>query len=442
MTKVKVIIAKKKHECEDLLGKFLDESHYDILVNEDTDFYTPLDSLNEHNKELQIAFKFRKNFFSEEEQKQAYNGLRDAAQQSQNRGLAAGPKGQKLQGREWATIEQLDLLDYLKKLDDRAEITKEDIEAIKARAKTKMDTRGQVWLSSETKKENFNFEEWMTSISKKSTQQVKKEAVWILESLISDTTYANPVLSGIAGYFDRYPRIPYKRATSYTKDNFEKFKLAFPFLETLNEGYKKLLPWRWGNQRAAADKLDHRFLVGNTVFTTITVNNTFRTAAHRDAGDLHTGFSNLLVLSNDGRFTGGYLIIPEFRVAINVRPGDLLLINNHDCIHGNTPIIAEEGSERISLVCYFREPMISEDQQGSWEYEDLRYKFVEYRRLNKEHPGHKNRHLWNGIDAGMWDSTEWYNYLRYVGGETLYQEQLAIDATKRKSSSSLEALFG
>jgi hypothetical protein len=436
MAKVKVIVAEKKHDCEKLLGTFLDESHYDILVNEDTDFYAESSSLNQHNKELQIAFKFRKNFFTEEEQKQAYSGLKDAAQQSQNRGLAAGPKGQKLQGREWATIEQLDLLDFFCKLGDNAEVTKEDLEFVKAKANTKMDTRGQVWLSSETKKANFKFDDWIGTVLKKSVKDLKKEADWILNTFISDTTYANPVLSGIAGYFDRYPRIPYKRATSYTKDNFEKFKLSFPFLESLDKGYKKLLPWRWSNQRAAADQLDPRFLVGNTVFTTITVNNTFRTAAHRDAGDLHTGFSNLLVLSNDGKFTGGYLIIPEYRVAINVRPGDLLLINNHDCIHGNTPIVAEEGSERISLVCYFREPML--EQEGSWEYEELRYKFVEYRRKDESHPNW--RPLWNGVSSGMWESVEWYNYLKYVGGDKLHEEQLSIDA--KSKGSSLDALFG
>jgi len=36
--------------------------------------------------------------------------------------------------------------------------------------------------------------------------------------------------------------------------------------------------------------------------------------------------------------TGGYLIFPEYRIAVNVRPGDLLLVSNHEIIHGNTEI--------------------------------------------------------------------------------------------------------
>ena len=135
--------------------------------------------------------------------------------------------------------------------------------------------------------------------------------------------------------------------------------MSYPFLQHLAKGFKELLPWRYENQMRAARKLDSRFLVPETPFTTITVNKTFRTAAHFDAGDLNEGLSNLLVLSNNGNYTGGYLIAPEYRVAVNVRPGDLLLINNHEVMHGNTPIVlGDEEAERVSLVCYFRENML------------------------------------------------------------------------------------
>ena len=55
---VKTIIANSKIDCEHLLGQFLDESHFDTVINEDTDCY--LGSEDEGN----IAFKFRKNYFS------------------------------------------------------------------------------------------------------------------------------------------------------------------------------------------------------------------------------------------------------------------------------------------------------------------------------------------------------------------------------------------
>ena len=400
----KVIIAKTKIDCEHLLGQFLDESHFDTVINEDTDCF--FQSEDESN----IAFKFRKNYFSKEQQDAAYAGLREAATQTQNRGLAAGPKGEKCGGREWVTEFQLRAIDYLKKQAENSVIqvnVKEEIESLRARYENEETSRGLVWLNAKVKEDEFDFETWLKKVVKMPIKERKDEARGVEETYISDTTYANVVFSGIAGWFDRYPRIPYGRATAYTQHSYDKFKLAFPFLQTLDRGFAELLPTRHAAQREAADKIDPAFLVPETVFTTITVNKTFRTAAHRDAGDFSNGLSNLLVLSNNGNFTGGYLILPEVRIAVNVRPGDLLLVNNHEYIHGNTPIeMQDDVAERVSLVCYLREKML---ELGSKEYEDHRFNYVECRRKNKEH--RLQRRLWNGISEGMWDEQEWYDYL-------------------------------
>lgn len=411
----KVIIAKSKVDCEHLLGQFLDESHFDTIIEEDTDCY--FQSEDENN----IAFKFRKNYFSKEQQEAAYAGLREAATQTQNRGLAAGPKGEKCGGREWVTEFQLRVLDFIKKEPENAVIAinvKEEIERLREMYTDTESARGMVWLNSKVKEDNFDFESWLKKVVKMSVKERKEEALGVSETYISDTSYANVVFSGIAGWFDRYPRIPYGRATAYTQHSYDKFKLSFPFLQTLDRGFAELLPTRHAAQREAANKIDPAFLVPETVFTTITVNKTFRTAAHRDAGDFTNGLSNLLVLSNNGNYTGGYLILPEVRIAVNVRPGDLLLVNNHEYIHGNTPIeLQDDVAERISLVCYLREKML---ELGSKEYEDHRFNYVESRRKNKEH--RLQRRLWNGISEGMWDEQEWYDYLERNGGRAMVEK--------------------
>ena len=411
----KVIIAKSKVDCEHLLGQFLDESHFDTIIEEDTDCY--FQSEDENN----IAFKFRKNYFSKEQQEAAYAGLREAATQTQNRGLAAGPKGEKCGGREWVTEFQLRVLDFIKKEPENAVIAinvKEEIERLREMYTDTESARGMVWLNSKVKEDNFDFESWLKKVVKMSVKERKEEALGVSETYISDTSYANVVFSGIAGWFDRYPRIPYGRATAYTQHSYDKFKLSFPFLQKLDRGFAELLPTRHAAQREAANKIDPAFLVPETVFTTITVNKTFRTAAHRDAGDFSNGLSNLLVLSNNGNYTGGYLILPEVRIAVNVRPGDLLLVNNHEYIHGNTPIeLQDDVAERISLVCYLREKML---ELGSKEYEDHRFNYVESRRKNKEH--RLQRRLWNGISEGMWDEQEWYDYLERNGGREMVQK--------------------
>jgi hypothetical protein len=454
---VKVIVAENKLNCDHLIGQFVDESHYDILVEEDCDVYAPpncdlatqadcdvprdCSSCPSGADESRIVFKFRKNYFSKEQQDAAYIGLREAATETQNRGAAAGPRNEKLGNREWVTEYESEILEYF--LDPKASLAGDPIDEIKAKHEGKTEkpsTRNNVWGIQAVKKDNFVFADWVETVRKMDATDMIKEARRVEKAYVCATTYANGVMSGIAGWYDRYPRIPYGRATSYTAREPEKFKMAYPFLQTLANGFKELLPWRYNNQMEAAKKLDPAFLVPGTPFTTITVNKTFRTAAHLDAGDLDTGLSNLLVLSNNGNYSGGYLIAPEYRVAVNVRPGDLLLINNHEVIHGNTPIVLNDAeAERISLVCYFRENML---QLGSKEYEDCRYDFVESRRLNKEHPGQfyedgSMRHLWNGVSPSMWDSEEWYEYLEAkLGRDTLMKYH--PDAEK---SNSLEGFF-
>jgi hypothetical protein len=412
---VKTIVADRKYDCTDLVGKFLDERHYDILVEEDCDVYMPLPpGTEEVYGEDRIVFKFRKNFFTQEEQQMAYQGLREAATRTENRGIASGIKEGVIatdEGREWVTNYQDEMTSALI-ANRNASLDETDvIDAIRAKYPTLEDKKraggagkNNVWVISRYRGGKFDFEAWLDSIKPLNREERAKSTEEVM-TMMSLTTYGTAVNSGIAGWFDRYPRIPYGRATSYTANSFDKFKMSYPFLQHLAKGFKDLLPWRYNNQMEAASKVDPAFLVPETPFTTITVNKTFRTAAHYDAGDLNTGLSNLLTLSNDGNYTGGYLIAPEYRVAVNVRPGDLLLINNHEVMHGNTPIECAEGSERVSLVVYFREKML---ELGSKQYEDTRYDYVESRRLNPEHP--EQRKLWNGISPGMWEDKEWYDY--------------------------------
>ncbi len=436
----KVVVAEIAHTCEKLIGTFLDDSHYDTLVEEDMDFYAPISEIGRTEpSEEECIFKFRKGVFSPEEQLGAYDGLVGAAQPTQNRGMAAGPKSGKLGGRDWVTDFQFNILDSLSKNKNNL-FGDNPIAEIERKYKNAPSgsSRGMVWLRNKIADEGYTYEqffnhkleEWKKMDSFSAAEDAKK----VRKSYISDTTYANAVNSGIAGFFDRYPRIPYGRATSYTAKNYDLYEKCFPFMITLAEKFSSLLPSRFAAQNKEASKLDPRFRVAgeNTPFTTITVNKNFRTAAHRDAGDLSAGFSNLTVVSKDREWEGGYLVLPQYRIAINVRPGDLLLINNHEGIHGNTEIVPPAGKkiedmERISLVCYFREKMT---ELKSWEYEQHRYDFVESRRLAAKDP------KFNGVTAGMWDNQEWYDYLKTHGGEKMLEKY-----HPQSQTSTLEAFF-
>eukprot|EP01012_Entosiphon_sulcatum_P040042 TRINITY_DN53673_c0_g1_i1.p1 TRINITY_DN53673_c0_g1~~TRINITY_DN53673_c0_g1_i1.p1 ORF type:complete len:1091 (-),score=169.64 TRINITY_DN53673_c0_g1_i1:56-3271(-) len=157
-------------------------------------------------------------------------------------------------------------------------------------------------------------------------------------------------LSGIAGYYD-YAGSPIEfkcRKTSFTFDHIGHWPKVFPFVEYANELYRQLLPTNWAAQNAAIPDVTR---IRGSVFSTLTVNQRFRTAKHTDAGDFDDGFGLLTVLEGDYR--GMHLGFTDFHVCFDLRPGDLLLFNTH-CWHGNTEPESGDIWNRLSVVMYYR----------------------------------------------------------------------------------------
>lgn len=456
-----VLIAMFMVEKEDLIGRYADENSFDLLIDRDTDLYLPPEcdmtkATSCDNQcigclsEDRIALKFRKNVFTQEEQTGAFEGLFNAAGESNNRGMAAGPRAEKSGGRDWVVPFHQDILNYYADGSPQNIMGEDPIDEIIEKHKVEQyETRGEVWLRSKIEAEFGTYEGFfdvaMKRLAEIDVKDAQSYAKKLRDTMISSTSYATPLWSGITGFYGRYPRIPYGRATSHVEHNREEFAKCYPFARKLDAEMARMIPDRYAAQKKCADSIDNRFLIGeDTTFTTITVNTTTndrnaRMACHRDAGSLNEGFSNLTVISDGSKsWSGGYLVTPEVRAAINVRPGDLLLIDNMRIIHGNTPIENPEGGKgedllRMSLVFYFREDMLA---LGDWEYEQLRRKFVDDRRLNKEHELWKHR--WNGVSPGMWHSQEWYDYLVENGGKEM-AERNQPDALEVKAS--LEDFF-
>ena len=447
-----VYIAEFMIKSEKVLGKFADPESYDIVIDSDTDFYLPSNDMFDKDSltEDRVAFKFRKNVFTPQEQSGAFEGLFGAAQESHNRGLAAGPRNFSDHSRDWVTPFQKEVIHYYETR-NAYDIVSDKVEVLRKEYENSIqENRGGVWLRSKIEDEFGSletfFETFIERISEMSLDDAKKYAKEFKEEFISDTTYANSIWSGIAGFYGRYPRIPYGRPTSYTDHHRETFEKCYPFARKLDAEFKRMMPERWARQNEYVKKVDDRFIIGeHTTFTTITVNTTTSTrnarmACHRDAGSLNDGFSNLTVVTKEGKdWTGGYLVAPEVRVAINVRQGDLLLVDNMRVIHGNTPIEPPETSEkdflRMSLVFYFREDML---KLGSWEYEITRREYVDDRRLNPSHPLWRKH--WNGVSPNMWYEKEWYDYLSSKLGEEVLKKYHP-ESVETKSTG-LESFFG
>lgn len=164
------------------------------------------------------------------------------------------------------------------------------------------------------------------------------------------------VSSNIAGYFDK-PKMrdnaQFKnrvtcRLTAFTKDKVEKWGSSEEFFGVINDCYKELAPEQHELQQKEIEKSPYSIF--DTVFSTVTMNYNWRTACHKDSGDYKLGLGNLVTL---GDFTGYELLFPEYKIAVQMMPFDLMIMDVHE-YHCN--LIEGEG-HRYSFVCYLRENM-------------------------------------------------------------------------------------
>lgn len=177
------------------------------------------------------------------------------------------------------------------------------------------------------------------------------------DGTISNTNHAIPAKSGVIGYFDRTARFPYCRTTEYTAENVKGWNAALPFIRAVNEVFARACPERYEIQKRIAERTRPEYVIEDTAFTTVTVNRNFRTAVHKDAGDLPEGFGVMSVIQA-GEYAGGYLVFPKYRIAVDMRTRDVLLADVHE-FHGNAPIVGTPGEfNRIACVFYYRTKMI------------------------------------------------------------------------------------
>lgn len=196
---------------------------------------------------------------------------------------------------------------------------------------------------------------------------------------ISNISIANKVLSGNVGYMDAGAMIHYCRKTAFARNHFDKFKEGIPFVEFISKLYEQYCPENYNIQNKIARGTNKNYLIGDSVYTTVTVNRNFQTAVHKDAGDLPNGFGNICV-HRTGKYEGAYTVFPEFRAGVDLYSGDMLFADVHRW-HGNTPFNnTSEDYQRIAFVLYYREYMYL-CKQPSEELQNIKIKENGYYKL-------------------------------------------------------------
>lgn len=230
------------------------------------------------------------------------------------------------------------------------------IECLKEAAKKKHDNRGAAAGVLDTKK----LPSYANNMNQLIGQGKFRAAAYRSRTgKIVKNSLGNISQSNIIGYFDKRDRnfknSPPCRTTAFTSQQFDKWSKVIPLIENIDLQFKKLIPKNHDIQYKEAQKT--KFVIGDTAFSTVTINYNWRTALHKDAGDLKQGFGNLVVLE-EGKYEGGSTGFPQFKVGVDCRHGDFLAMDVHEW-HCNTKIkpISKDFT-RLSLVAYLREKMV------------------------------------------------------------------------------------
>ena len=334
--KAKEIILKQKMTDDQIKareGTYFSEKDVDEIIDYDADVYAEDPDAPGGKK---LLFKLRKNVIPHDLIKLAWKNFYKSANASRNRGAAAGP----------------------------------------------IDTKSKYWTRRKLAK---------NTIKGWSAQYMEK-------GKLSKMRVNNNVFSSVLGYFEKTPFMGLPcRLTSYTQLYFEQYKAGTPYIEKIDDLFKKLVPDRYDVQYKRA-KGNPAFQIGNTSFSSVTINRNFRTGLHMDAGDLREGFGNLSVIER-GKYKGGYTIFPRYKVGIDLRTGDFVAMDVHEW-HCNTELKEdtedkkfnssipeiyrndkETGTQgidklysRISFVCYLREKLADCKAKDSMPY----YKRIGY----------------------------------------------------------------
>ena len=352
---VKKILSDKK--MSNMEGEYFDQNKFHTILTEDADVYT---------EDGKLLLKFRKNVIPKILTDLALESYRTQAKvKHNNRGASAG------------VLDPKKLQNYVSKL----------YHADQLYSPSKFRTRyfkpdGTPSKSSVSNLAPSNIAGYFDvkntrSGGDKSTTSTK---VKTLSSVTSPSVAATSKGGSKGGEVH-----PPCRLTSFTRDHKELWSQSIPFLQMCDLLFRELIPENHHLQWIKA-QLTPDYAISDTAFSTVTLNYSWRTALHQDAGDCMEGFGNLIVIEdtkNPNHYQGCYTGFPQYGVACDARTGDFLAMDVHQW-HCNTEFISDMTDNvevysrrksikdtssnlmandwhynRLSIVCYLRDKMIN-----------------------------------------------------------------------------------
>jgi hypothetical protein len=289
-------------KCEVKAGTFFDVDYYDEIIT---------DSLIGFKENGEVLFVLVKNAIPEEKRDKYKKVIKPVAKsKTKNRGASAGPV---------------------------------DISKFPNKAVELVDKNGNVFTDD---KERYSV--------------YYKEA----SGKVVNRCQSNQTRSGVAGYFDKVAGLPCRKV-GWSSKNLAKHNVLCELAQDIQAVHKEYEPNSFEFQESQS-KLSPNYLFDNSIYSTMTLNYDFRTASHKDKGDLVGGLSTLTILEDlKDNYEKFYIGLPEYKIAFDLRDGDTLIFDAHE-YHANTEhkVLSEKlgyddlnddfFAGRMSIVCYLR----------------------------------------------------------------------------------------
>jgi hypothetical protein len=151
-----------------------------------------------------------------------------------------------------------------------------------------------------------------------------------------------------------YGNMQFHNGKIYSTSNhsvFDDYRNIWLLLRSMAHVFDHACPDQYRVLKEAAARTPREWLWPLTAFTSATVNRNARMAVHKDDGNLPGAYGAMTVMYA-GDSTGGLLVFPKYRVAVDLYNTDCLIADNQEA-HGNTAMEGEEGFERVSVIAYF-----------------------------------------------------------------------------------------
>lgn len=185
--------------------------------------------------------------------------------------------------------------------------------------------------------------------------KVKDMRTICFHTKIASTARAHKGLPTQSSVFGAVPRTAirqdYCRFTQNSLSETENFAIVREFGKYAASVHRALFPENYAESLKLAAEIEPDWLMPATPYATCNFNFNHAIKHHRDAGNLPTAFSNVLILREG--VLGGQLVMPEYGVALAQQDRAFTIFRGYKEVHGVMPIkkVKPEGY-RASIVYY------------------------------------------------------------------------------------------